>query len=82
MKKNLKPGNKVYHVANPDVSGIIIPEDPNKNIRGLDFINVVFLSPVTFSGNPNRIDKHWICNKQLLHSSSWAAKMNQKENYD
>ena len=82
MKETFEAGRKVYHVANPEVAGIIVPRNEDEDgIHQLaeNYIDVVFVKPVGFSGNPRRVDKCWKCNIDLLYSSSWAAKVNDKE---
>lgn len=69
----MKRFSLVYHVANPSVPGIILkkyPEDFPKN----NWIGVIFLKKVEFSGNIQRGKHHyWLCSSNPLFKSSKEA---------
>ena len=75
-KKDLIINEKfVYHVANPTIPGRVVAiNDKNSKL-------VEFLSPVSFSGNPGRSEKEWICSNNLLYSSPEEAKKNNDSRY-
>jgi len=70
----MKFGDKVYHVANPDVEGVITT--PSNAIRKDQHVNVFFDKPVGFSGNlPRGKECFWTCTAGLLHSSPDHARL-------
>lgn len=78
----MKCGDRVYHVANPNIVGTVITPDYAINL--VDFmptIGVMFSEPVTFSLNlKGEKSKYWICSHNLLHpTADLAAKNNVPE---
>jgi hypothetical protein len=74
-KESRRFGDVVYHVANPEVPGIIAGPWTG------DYVGVRFSQPVGFSGNEDRgLERFWQCNVNLLHSTNEGAlKSNKKE---
>lgn len=65
---------KVYHVANPDIAGRVVS---GRSSDG--YVDIIFESPVSFSGNPNKgLSCNWKCNSALLYSTSEEAWANKK----
>jgi len=68
----MRLGEKVYHVANPDIVGVVTTDKPN----GKEMVSVTFSEPVGFSGNwPRGRAEDWICTKKLLHASPSHARL-------
>lgn len=63
----LKRGDTVYHVANPDVRGRVLASYDGE-------ADVLFDTPVGFSGNQTRgLARDWTCSRRLLHPTSAEA---------
>lgn len=60
----------VYHVANPEVPGVIIS---NHEKNSSEHCFVIFEEEIGFSGNPFRTSKEWLCSRNLLFKSSKEA---------
>jgi hypothetical protein len=66
----MKFGTIVYHVANPDVPGVITSVSPDGTVA-----SVVFQKPVEFSGNPQKGSAtNWKCSTILLYLTAEEAK--------
>lgn len=60
-------GDIVYHVANPNVAGVVVEDlwSPDQT-----YVRVSFQRAVGFSGNPGRYSREWECSRNLLCMSS------------
>jgi hypothetical protein len=71
------PLREVYHVANPDVRGVIISDAgllPPESRPCDEYVDVVFDTPVGFSGNKEAgLTRNWSCNRNLLYPTREAA---------
>lgn len=65
----------VYHVANPEIPGIIVSNHVNNTSQ---HCFVIFEEEVGFSGNAFRISKEWLSSRNLLFKSSEEAWKNKK----
>jgi len=69
-------GKTVYHVANPQVKGVII--DPKQDPAA--YVGVVFEEEVSFEGIA-RSGREWYCNPKLLFGSTEEAIANDDLNW-
>lgn len=75
--ENLKSGDIVYHVAHPNVKGVVVAESKHKLFSKDSWVPVKFSEPVTFSGYPGRkLSLNWECSSNLLFSSPEEARAN------
>lgn len=73
----MKFGDVVYHVANPDVAGVVV-----ENPCGPRWVKIMFESKVSFSGNLYRgYSQFWECSMNLLFKSPELAKENDDPNW-
>lgn len=78
---NLKVGDTVYHVENPDVPGVIyeIPSGSSPHYLGSFWVWVDFQKPVKFTEAAIPGEKvRWNVSACLLHSSKEEAQKNSK----
>jgi len=71
----LQYGDKVYHVANPTIMGIVVSTNP-KSIPYLPTVAVYFKEPVEFSTNEGGKERAWICSANLLYECPVIAQAN------